>query len=161
MLGVHVRKQRAELIIRNGLIVTAVGRTEGDLCIRDGTIAEIGPNLIAAAGACVIEAKGMLVLPGGIDPHVHLTPTRTATTLKGADDHTSGSLAALAGGKTSISNFINQDANTDLQTTLTEAADLVKKQAIADVILHFTASDPTKLSPSGALGGAIGGRRNA
>jgi dihydropyrimidinase len=141
-------QEPAELIIRNGLIVTAVGRTEGDLRIRNGTIAEIGPNLNAGAGARVIEAKGMLVLPGGIDPHVHLTPTRTATTLKGADDYTSGSLAALAGGKTTISNFINQEANTDLQTTLTEAADLVKKQAIADVILHFTASDPTKLSPS-------------
>src|SRR5262249_60869273 len=55
---------------------------------------------------------------------------------------------ALAGGKTTISNFINQAADTDLRTQLTEAADLVKKQAIADVILHFTASDPTKLSPS-------------
>src|SRR5258706_272753 len=141
-------QQPAELIIRNGLIVTAVGRTEGDLRIRNGTIAEIGPNLTAAAGARVIEAKGMLVLPGGVDPHVHLTPTRTATTLKGADDYTSGSLAALAGGKTTISNFINQVADTDLRTTLTEAADLVKKQAITDVILHFTASDPTKLSPS-------------
>ena len=68
--------------------------------------------------------------------------------MKGADDYTSGSLAALAGGKTTISNFINQGADTDLRTTLTEAADLVTKQAIADVILHFTASDPTKLSPS-------------
>jgi len=129
-------QQPAELIIRDGLIVTAVGRTEGDLRIRNGTIAEIGPNLTAAAGARVIEAKGMLVLPGGIDPHVHLTPTRTATTLKGADDYTSESLAALAGGKTTISNFVNQEANTDLRTTLTEAADLVTKQAIADVILH-------------------------
>ena len=81
----------------------------------------------------------MLVLPGGVDPHVHLTPTRTATTLKGADDYTSGSLAALAGGKTTISNFINQVADTDLRTTLTEAADLVKKQAIAiDVIVERT-----------------------
>jgi len=111
-------QQPAELIIRNGLIVTAAGRTEGDLRIRGGTIAEIGPNLTAAAGARVIEAKGMLVLPGGIDPHVHLTPTRTATTLKGADDYTSGSLAALAGGKTTISNFINQAADIDLQKTL-------------------------------------------
>src|SRR5262249_43553718 len=141
-------QQPTELIIRNGLIVTADGRTEGDLRIRNGTIAEIGPNLTAAAGARVIEAKGMLVLPGGVDPHVHLTPTRTAATLKGADDYTSGSLAALAGGKTTISNFINQEANTDLRTTLAEAADLVKKQAIADVIIHFTRSDPTNLSPS-------------
>src|SRR5258707_1384691 len=92
----------------------------------------------AAAGARVIDAKGMLVLPGGVDPHVHLTPTRTATTMKGADDYTSGSRTALAGGKTTIGNFINQSANDDLNTTLTGATELVKKQAIADVILHFT-----------------------
>jgi dihydroorotase-like cyclic amidohydrolase len=66
-------QQPSELIIRNGLIVTSDGRTEGDMRIRNGTIAEIGSNLTAAAGARVIEAKGMLVLPGGIDPHVHLT----------------------------------------------------------------------------------------
>ena len=40
-------QQPAELIIRNGLIVTAVSRTEGDLRIRNGTIAEIGLNLTA------------------------------------------------------------------------------------------------------------------
>jgi dihydropyrimidinase len=141
-------QQPPELVIRNGLVVTAVGRTEGDLRIRNGTITEIGRNLNAAAGARVIDAKGMLVLPGGVDPHVHLTPTRTATTLKGADDYTSGSRAALAGGKTTISNFINQATDTNLQTALAAATDLVKTQAIADVILHVTAGDPNKISPA-------------
>jgi len=141
-------QQPAELIIRDGLVVTAVGRAEGDVRIRNGTIAEIGRNLAAAAGARVIDAKGMLVLPGGVDPHVHLTPTPTATTMKGADDYTTGSRTALAGGKTTIGNFINQSATDDLKTTLTGATELVKKQAIADVILHFTASDPNKLNPS-------------
>ena len=141
-------QQPAELIIRNGLVVTAVGRTEGDLRIRNGTIAEIGRHLAAAAGARVIDAKGMLVLPGGVDPHVHITPTRTATTLKGADDYTSASRAALAGGKTTISNFINQSASNDLQTTLADATEIVGKQAIADVILHVIASDPNTISPA-------------
>ena len=138
----------AELIIRNGLIVTAVGRTDADLRIRNGVIAEIGRNLTAAAGAQVIDAKGMLVLPGGIDPHVHLTPMRTAATLKGADDYTSASRAALAGGKTTISNFITLAANTDLRPLLAEATDLVEKQAIADVILHVTVNDPNQLTPA-------------
>src|SRR6266705_2790092 len=110
-------QQSAELLIRNGVLVTAVGRTDADLRIRNGVIAEIGRNLTAAAGAQVIDAKGMLVLPGGIDPHVHLTPMRTAATLKGADDYTSASRAALAGGKTTISNFVTQEANADLRTT--------------------------------------------
>src|SRR6266566_2716554 len=135
-------QQPSELIIRNGLLITAVGRTDADLRIRNGVIAEIGRNLTAAAGAQVIDAKGMLVLPGGIDPHVHLTPMRTAATLKGADDYTSASRAALAGGKTTISNFVTLAVNTDLRPLLAEATDLVKKQAIADVILHVTVNDP-------------------
>jgi dihydropyrimidinase len=139
----------AELIIRNGVIVNATGRTEGDLRIRNGTIAEIGRNLTNGAGAREIDAKGMLVLPGGIDPHVHLTPTPTPTTGKGADDYSSGSRAALAGGVTTISNFISRGANDeDLQAMLTQAADVVKKQAIADVILHVIANDPKQWSPA-------------
>jgi dihydropyrimidinase len=137
-----------ELIVRNGIIVTAAGRLAGDLRIRNGTIAEIGRNLTAGAGGRVIEATGMLVLPGGVDPHVHVTPIRTATTAKGADDYTAASRAALAGGKTTISNFINQRTNADLRTTVDEAAALVRKQTVADVILHFTASDPDQLTPA-------------
>jgi len=141
-------QQPAELIIRNGLLVTSVGRTDADLRIRNGVIAEIGRNLAAAPGAQLIDAKGMLVLPGGIDPHVHLTPVRTSTTLKGADDYISASRAALAGGKTTISNFVTLGEKTDLSSTLADAADLVKKQAIADVILHVTVNDPNQLSPA-------------
>src|SRR5438034_4988874 len=141
-------QQPAELIVRNGLIVTAVGRTEGDVRLRNGTIAEIGRNLTGGADAREIDAKGMLVLPGGIDPHVHLTPTPTATTLKGADDYSSGSRAALAGGVTTISNFISPASTEDLPTALAHATELVKNQAIADVILHVMVNDPSKWSPA-------------
>jgi hypothetical protein len=55
---------------------------------------------------------------------------------------------ALAGGKTTISNFVNQMADTDLRTTLVEASDLVKRQAIADVILHVTDTDPNGVTPA-------------
>src|SRR5436309_4585699 len=141
-------QQPSELIIRNGLLVTAVGRTDANLRIRNGVIAEIGRNLSPAPGAQEIYAKRLLVLPGGIDPHVHLTPVRTAATLKAADDYTSASRAALAGGKTTISNFVTRAANTALPAALADAADLVKKQAIADVILHVTVNDPNQLSPA-------------
>lgn len=137
-------QQPAELIIRSGLLVTAVGRTEGDVRIRNGTIAEIGRNLTAAAGAREIDAKGLLVLPGGIDPHVHLGGAPRA----GADDYTTGSRAALAGGLTTIANFVNQAAGEDLGTTLENASALVRKQAIADVILHVTANDPALATPA-------------
>ena len=140
--------QPTEILIRNGTIVNSTGRTQGDLRIRNGTIAEIGPNLTPGAGAQVIDATGKLVLPGGIDPHVHLTPIRTATTMKGADDYTTASLSAFAGGKTTISNFITQVAGESLDKTLTEATEVAKKQAMADVILHYTVNDPTKFTPA-------------
>jgi dihydropyrimidinase len=139
-------QQPGEIVIKGGLIVTSTGRTQADLRIRNGAITEIGPNLTAATDAKVIDAKGKLVLPGGIDPHVHLTPVRTPAAMKGSDDYTSASLAALAGGKTTISNFIAQDPNESVETTLTNAAAIVKKQAIADVVLHYTVSDPTKFT---------------
>jgi dihydropyrimidinase len=132
-----------ELLIRNAVIVTGSGRVQGDLRIRGGVIAEIGPNLAPAAGARVIDATGKLVLPGGIDTHVHLTPVRTAETRPGQDDFASASRAALAGGITTIGAFISQGQNVPAAQTLDEAAAAVARDAISDVILHLTVGNPT------------------
>ena len=102
-LVVHVAAQSSpELIIRNGLVVTADARFEADVRIRNGTIAEIGRNLAPAAGARDIDARGMLVLPGGVDPHSHLFGEIPADLPSGSvvEDYSSGSAAALAGGVT-------------------------------------------------------------
>jgi dihydropyrimidinase len=139
-------QQPAEILIRNGLIVTEAGRVQGDLRLRDGTIAEIGPNLQAGAGARVIDATGKMVLPGGIDTHVHLSPVRTAATLQGTDNFTTASYAALAGGITTLGVFFNQDPAVPFAARLTEVSDSASRQAITDVILHHTVSDPTLLA---------------
>ncbi len=131
-----------ELVIHNGVLVSPEGRSEGDLRIRNGTIAEIGRNLQPAAGAREIDAKGMLVLPGGIDPHVHLPGIPPG---EGADDYASASRAALAGGTTTIGNFVSPVAGEDLASTLDKEIALERKQAIADVILHAESSDPGKI----------------
>jgi dihydropyrimidinase len=140
-------QQPAEIVIRNGLIVTEGGRLQGDLRLRDGTIAEIGRNLTPGPNARVIDATGKLILPGGIDTHVHLTPVRTPTTREGADDFTSASRAALAGGITTIGTFINQDPAVPAAQTLAEAAEATSRATIADALLHFTVDDPTALKP--------------
>lgn len=136
-------QQPAELLIRNGLIVTATGRTQGDVRVVNGTVAQVGPNLTPGAGARVIDATGKLVLPGGIDPHVHLG---MRPGMQGSDDYSSGSRAALAGGVTTIGNFITQVPNEATAVTLANAADVVKKEAIADVILHFTVNEPNAMT---------------
>ena len=125
----------AEIVIRNGVIVTVEGQLPADVRIRDHEIVEIGENLTVAAGARIIDASGMLVLPGGIDPHVHLGGSR-------ADDYTSGSAAALAGGITTISNFVSPRDGEGLLDALRREAEDVRGQAIADVILHPIIGDP-------------------
>ena len=132
--------QPAELIIRGGTIVTAEDTTQGDIRVRDGVIVEIGTGLAATGGAREIDAEGLLVLPGGIDPHVHLGGNWV-------DDYTSGSAAALAGGITTISNFVTVRAEESLAETMARAVEQVRAETIADVILHPIIGDPAPVTP--------------
>ena len=139
------RQPSTELLIRNGTIVNATGRTEGDLRIRDGKIAEMGRGLKPGSGAREINAAGKLILPGGIDPHVH---TGKREGIQGSDDFTTAGRAALAGGITTIGGFVSQSADEPVATTLKQADDLVKSEAITDVFLHLTVSDPKAITPA-------------
>src|SRR5438093_48831 len=145
-------QQPTELIVRNGLIVTAEGRLEGDLRIRGETIAEIGRNL-SATGAREIDARGMLVLPGGVDPHTHLVPELPNPPRPNAnqDDYVSGSRGALAGGVTTMSNFIPLGAD-DVSAYADRLISQVQKSAIADVFIHVSmGNDPTRFTDATTL----------
>ena len=131
--------QPTELIIRNGTIITDEGTVQGDLRIRNGLIDEMGERLAAGSSAREIDASGLLVLPGGIDPHVHLGGNRV-------DDYTSGSAAALAGGITTISNFVTLRGD-QVGEAMAQAAAQVETEAIADVILHPIIGDPGPVTP--------------
>ena len=141
--------QPPEILVRNGTIVTAEDSIVADVLIRDGLIAAIGNNLAVASTTREINADGLLVLPGGVDPHVHLGGNRV-------DDYTSGSAAALAGGITTISNFIGVSDDESVSEPLRRAAEQVQAEAIADVILHpiigRPASVPAQLESLAANG---------
>ena len=133
-----------ELIVRGGLVVTVDGRREADLRIRNGIIAEIGPNLAAAgAGAQEIDARGMLVLPGGIDPHSHMADPPDGRVL---ETYTSGSAAALAGGVTTASNFLSKPAAETVTAFLDRNTALLEKTAIADFFIHVNVTEPKWLT---------------
>jgi dihydropyrimidinase len=93
-----------DLVIRGGTVVTPDGSEITDVGVRAGRIAQLGGDL---AGGKELDATGLLVLPGGIDAHVHLMP---AFGMSGdgpawVDDFWTGSLAAIAGGITTIGNM--------------------------------------------------------
>ncbi len=87
-------------VIKNGTVVTADLTYKADVKIEDGVIVEIGPNLL---GNEVLDATGCYVMPGGIDPHVHLEMPFMGT--YSADNFESGTRAALAGGTTMVVDF--------------------------------------------------------
>ncbi len=130
-----------ETIIRGGEVFTAGGRRPADIRVVGSTIAEIGTGLAARdENTREIDASGRLVLPGGIDPHVHLGGVRM-------DDYTSGSAAALAGGITTISNFGGVGVGETPAETVARAATDVEARSIADVIFHPIVSDPATATP--------------
>jgi len=93
-------------IIRNGRIVTAVDDYTADVLIDDGCIVAIGRALDVAADVEVIDAAGMLVLPGGVDCHTHMDNTFGDSTT--CDSFESGTRSAAFGGTTTIVDFAFQ-----------------------------------------------------
>ncbi|MBI5210902.1 MAG: dihydropyrimidinase [Elusimicrobia bacterium] len=92
-----------DLVVRGGTVATAAGRFVADVGVRGERVAALGDLGAPPAGAKVVDARGMIVVPGGIDAHTHLDmPFGGSTT---ADDFATGSEAALFGGTTTIIDF--------------------------------------------------------
>ena len=105
-------------LIKNGRVVTAADEYMADVLIAGETIQAIGHKLPAAGVDKVIDAGGKLVIPGGIDPHVHMQLPFGGTV--SSDDFRSGTLAAAFGGTTSIIDFAIQYHGKTFQQTLDE-----------------------------------------
>ncbi|MBE9491264.1 MAG: dihydropyrimidinase [Bacteroidetes bacterium] len=92
------------LLIKNGKYYKSGDLIQGNILISQGKIAGIGKSAEKSKNIQQINAKGMLVLPGGIDPHVHLhLPTPAGYS---SDEFDTGSRAAIAGGTTSFIDFV-------------------------------------------------------
>ena len=92
------------ILIRGGTVVNADRQFRADVLCVDGKIQSVGDDLQAPAGAQVVDAGGQYVMPGGIDPHTHMQLPFMGTVA--VDDFFSGTAAALAGGTTSIIDFV-------------------------------------------------------
>ncbi len=142
-------QQPTELIIRNGLVVTAEGRMAADVRIQGEIIVEIGPGLASTLGAREIDALGMLLLPGAVDPHTHLNaempdPPRPN---RPQDDYVTGSRAAFAGGVTTLSNFIPLQPDEDVDAYADRVIGAIERSAMADFFIHVVIqNDPARFT---------------
>ena len=94
----------SKLFIRGGTVVNADRAFRADVLCQEGQIVAVGENLSVPADATVVDAGGQYVMPGGIDPHTHMQlPFMGATTM---DDFFTGTAAGLAGGTTTIIDFV-------------------------------------------------------
>ena len=97
----------SSLLIRGGTVVNADRAFRADVLCQDGRIVAVGEGLSTPAGATVVDAGGQYVMPGGIDPHTHMQlPFMGTVTM---DDFFTGTAAGLAGGTTSIIDFVIPD----------------------------------------------------
>ncbi len=116
-----------DLLIKNGIIVNADQEIAADVHIRNGLIYNIEKDIRLNKGdiAEVIDAYRMFVMPGGVDPHVHMYLAGPAG--HSSDDFVSGSRAALLGGTTTIIDFVTPyrgESLTDaLKARMEEASD--------------------------------------
>ena len=113
---------RYELIITNGTVVTPQGERKLDIAVSGGKIAAMAQTPAGFEGKETVDARGLLVLPGGVDAHVHFEdPGMTDW-----EDWEHGSLAAAAGGITTVA-----DMPVDNIPPTTDAQSLLLKKAAA------------------------------
>jgi dihydropyrimidinase len=123
-----------DLVVRGGLVVTSSGQAVTDVGVRDGRIAQLGGVMTAAEE---IDAGGMLVLPGGVDMHVHLSPVEIGDeSVPWADDFVSGSRAAAAGGVTTIGNITFPRPGERLTDLVERVAAEAARDSVVDFVLH-------------------------
>lgn len=129
-----------DLAIRNGTVATASDVFKADIGIRDGKIVAIADTITDAREE--IDAQGLLVLPGGIDSHVHISQKQGEGIVM-ADDFASATASAAAGGNTLVMPFALQERGTSLRACVEDYRALAEGQCVIDTAFHLIISDPT------------------
>lgn len=125
------------LLVQNGRVITDIFDDVCDLYIENGIIHSIGKNLSNSADK-VIDAKDMLIFPGGVDAHTHMEIPMMGT--YSSDTFESGTRAAIAGGTTTIIDFANQSKGESLHVTLDKWLEK-SKNAKCETRFHVSVTD--------------------
>ena len=127
------------VLIQNGTIVNADSTTQADLLIDGAVIKEIRAGIPAAAADTIVDASGLLLLPGGIDAHTHLDMPFGGS--NSADNFLTGTRAAAIGGTTTIVDFAIQSRGTKMRAALDTWWKKAEGKACIDYGLHMIVTD--------------------
>lgn len=132
-----------DTVITGARVVTASGATQCDIGIRSGQIATLGSEL---EGYEVIDASGLIALPGGIDSHVHISQP-SGPGIEMADDFTTGTRSAACGGNTTILPFCLPEKGQTLREAVTAYRAKAEGNCMTDVSFHLIVkeTDPVTL----------------
>lgn len=134
-------------IIKGGHIVTGLDEHDngfiGDVIIVGEKIAAVTSDPAVTSSYApdrVIDAHGKLVIPGGIDPHVHLEYPQGCHHVVSCDNFYTGSVAAVSGGTTTILDFVEADnsAGESLMGALESRKAAAARQSVVDFSFHMT-----------------------
>jgi len=127
-----------DTIIRGGTVATASDTFSCDVGITAGKIAALGADLGEATE--IVDATGMLVLPGGIDSHVHISqPSGPGIVM--ADDFASATRSAAFGGNTMVLPFAMQQKGESLREVVKDYHKKADGQCYVDVSFHLIIAD--------------------
>lgn len=131
---------KLDTLVRGGTVATASDTFTCDIGIRGGRIVALGEQLGAAED--VIDATGKLVLPGGIDSHVHFAQPSGPDVIM-ADDFESGTRSAAFGGNTTVLPFCLQEKGQSLREAVRLYEAKADGRCFIDVACHLIVTDPT------------------
>ncbi len=128
-----------DTVIRGGTVVNADGRAHVDVGIQGGVVTAIGTGL--AAGTREIDARGQLVLPGGVDSHCHIEQVSSFGILC-ADDFHSATVSAAFGGTTTVIPFCAQHRSDHIPEVLADYHRRAAEKAVIDYGFHLIVANP-------------------
>jgi dihydropyrimidinase len=128
-----------DLVIRGGTVATAEEVFEADVAISGERVVALGPAL--GRGRREIDARGKLVLPGGVDSHTHIEQVSSFGIMTADDFHTA-TVSAAFGGTTTVMSFCAQHRADTIPAVLADYAERARTKAVIDYAFHLIVANP-------------------
>jgi len=126
-----------DLVIRGGRVATAEAVFDADIAVSDGKIAALGRGF---DGAEVVDASGLIVTPGGVDPHCHIEQM-SGMGVMNADTFETATRSAAMGGTTSVISFSAQAKGQRLSDAMADYSARAARGAAIDHAFHMIVAD--------------------